>query len=160
MKTHKAFSEEILLSAYFNKHGQKSVTEIIKEYKDPFPAINFYQHANRHMKGNIEHWRRVNKITPPKKAKPVVLVEETMAVVDTPVESFSPHEQALDEFIEKGRQKLEYGNLPITATTFIQAIKAKAEIENKTKDRRYDALKSLFTGAAPKEVTDGPEKVL
>lgn len=160
MRQHRAFSEAVLVSTYFNKHGEYAITEVLKDFHDPFPAINFYQHAARHMKPNLEHWRRVFKVLPPsamvkKKLQAKDLVKQTMEVIDEPTLSQAAHEQALDEFIAKGREKLDYGNLPITATTFIQAIKTKAEMENKTKDRRYDALKQLFAGAAPKEKDAG-----
>lgn len=160
MKQHKAFAEQVLLSTYFYKKGEKAITEVLKEFKDPFPAVNFYQHANRHMKGNLEHWRRVNKLdkilarVEKQETKAKALVDQTLEVVEAPTASVSEHEQALDEFIAKGREKLKYNNLPITATTYIQAIKAKAEIESKTKDRRFEAMKTLFAGAAPK----GPDE--
>lgn len=84
------------------------------------------------------------------KTKELELLNNTMAVVETAPTSTLAHEQALDTFIDKGNHMVESGELKITATTYIQAIKAKADIQKSDKDRRYDALKSIFSGAAPK----------
>jgi hypothetical protein len=155
MKQHKAFSEALILSSYFDDNGAESLAEVVKRFNDPFPMVNVYQHCTRHMKGKIHRWRQIFKLEErslemKKKDRAAEILRDTMTVVDSPVVSQGEHVNALDEFIEQGRKKVASGQMPITAQTYVQALKAKAEIENKQKDRRYDALKSLFGGAAPK----------
>lgn len=162
MKQHRGFSEAMILSTYFDKDGAESLADVVKRYNDPFPMTNIYQHCKRHMKGREDRWLRALKLKErpknPKEERAKELVRQTMEVVDSPVSSQQEYEDALDDFIRVGRAKLGDGAMPVTATTFIQAIKAKAEIDNKTKDRKYDAMKQLFSFAAPKpEVSGEPE---
>lgn len=154
MKQHRAFREAVILSTYFDPNGAESLAEVVKRFNDPFPMVNIYAHTTRHMKQNIQRWRRLagleeKSLAMKKKDRAKELLTETMTVVEAPVSAQGEHVTALDEFIEQGRRKVASGQMPITAQTYVQALKAKAEIENKTKDRRYDALKSLFGGAAP-----------
>jgi hypothetical protein len=154
MRQNKSFTEALILSTYFNPKGAETLPQVVKRYKDPFPLISVYAHCQRHMKHNITRWRNVNKLAEKdakmiKRDRAKELVARTMEVVEAPIYSGGEHEQTLDEFIAKGRAELR--NIPVTATTLIQAIKAKAEIEAKQKDRRYDAMKTLFSGAAPKD---------
>jgi len=163
MRQHKAFSEAVILSTYFDSNGAESLADVVKRFNDPFPMVNVYQHCTRHMKGKISRWRKLFKLEEKsaamKKAERAKeLIADTMEVVEAPsLSSAGQHEQALDEFIAKGREQIS--NMPITATTLIQAIKAKAEIENKTKDRRFEAMKTLFSGMGPKDeaVQDVPQ---
>jgi len=121
---------------------------------EPFAYDTLYKHAKRHMQPKIEEWRRLHglqerTLAMKKKDRAKEILKETMEAVESPVQDQSEHVTALDEFIAAGRRKVDSGQMPITAQTYVQALKAKAEIENKTKDRRFDALKTLFSGAAP-----------
>lgn len=144
-----------MLCTYFDKNGAESLADVVKRFNDPFPMTNIYQHTTRHMRGKELRWRKALKleeksVAMKKKERAKEILNETLNAVEAPVYSQGEHIDALDEFIAAGRRKIEAGQMPITAQTYVQALKAKAEIENKTKDRRYDALKSLFAGAAPK----------
>lgn len=155
MKQHKAFSEAVILSTYFNPQGAESLAEVVKRFNDPFAMVNVYQHCTRHMKGKIHRWRRLFKLEEKsvamrKKDRAKEIIADTMTVVEAPVATGQNYEIGLDEFIEAGRKKLSEGTLPITATTFVQALKAKGELEAKSKDRRLDAMKAMFQGMGPK----------
>jgi K+-transporting ATPase c subunit len=77
-------------------------------------------------------------------------LDSTVAVVETlPTGPTTKYELGLDEFIEMGRAKLKIGDMNISAANYISAIKVKADIESRTKDRRLEMLRSMFAGAAP-----------
>lgn len=157
MKQHRAFAEAVILSTYFDPNGGENLNAVLKRFNDPLNYQVVVKHCQRHMKPKIQRWRALNGLVEKsaamkKKDRVKELIVGTMDVVEAPVSTGGEHEQTLDEFIAKGRKNLD--GITVTATTLIQAIKAKAEIENKTKDRRFDAMKSLFTGMGPQEEQD------
>lgn len=168
MKRNRDFSVALLLSSYFNPKGQESLPEVNKRFGEPFTQITLYKHTQRHMKPNVPRWMKLNGLEEKKNwhtalektkvatAEKLEVLENTMEVIDKTPSSFSPHERALDKFIQKGDEMVDDGLLKITAQTYIQAIKAKAEIESKNKDRRFNALREMFSGAAPKGDKDVP----
>jgi hypothetical protein len=83
------------------------------------------------------------------------IIQNTVNVVEADVIPRQPYEIALDEFIALGADRLRHGDMQISASNFVAAIKAKIDHERNTKDRRLDMLKNMFTGAAPKGVEDG-----
>ena len=145
-KAHKDFRYDMLKSTYFNPDGVETVTDVINRYGNPFKAPSFYAHLQRHRKKDVELGKKNYEIKQQDKA----LLPTTPATLITAVESevlaTAPHEQGLDEFIRQGRTKLSMDEMPITPTNFLQAIKIKADIEKSTKDRRLDAVKSMFKG--------------
>jgi hypothetical protein len=92
-----------------------------------------------------KNWQRAGIHKP----KPLQELENTISVVEGPMTP--KHEQALDAFIERGKAQLDLGQMNISAANYVQAIKVKADIDMRTKDRKLDMLKSMFAGAAPKQ---------
>lgn len=160
MREDREFTKAVILSTYFTEEGFESLTTVAKRFHVPFKTITLYTHCKNHMKPKIDVWRRhfglLEKTAVMKKREAAKeLMANTEGLVEAPVLSQAQHEIALDAFIAKGQKKLDFDNMPITPATFIQAIRTKAEIEKATKDRRYDALKNMFIGAAPKD--DNPD---
>jgi hypothetical protein len=165
MRRNKDYTVAILLSSYFNPKGQESLPEVNKRFGLPFTLITLYKHAQRHMKTNTARWMKLNGLEDKKnwqqalektkfiKEEELEALQNTIEYVEDAKSILQPHEYSLDKFIKKGSDMVESGEMKITATTYIQAIKAKSDIEKSNKDRKMDALKTLFTGAAPK--TDG-----
>lgn len=160
MKQHRAYTQAVILSTLFDKNGAESMKEANARFNDPFAYDHLYKHAKRHMEPRIHEWRRLHGLQEKtqamtKKARAGEILKETMQVVDAPVISRSRHEEVLDLMIEKGYEDVKSGRIRLTAQTLNAALKTRADIENKQKDRKYDALKQIFGGAAPKGGNDG-----
>jgi len=152
----------LLLSTYFNPKGQESLPEVRIRFGEPFTLITLYKHTQHHMKPNVARWLKHNGLTEKKnwqealeKTKLIntdklVELQNTIDVVEEYKSTLAPHEESLDNFIKKGSDMIKDGTMNITAQTYIQAIKAKADIEKSNKDRRFNALREMFSGAAPK----------
>lgn len=168
MKKDKMFREACMASTYFDPNGMETLLEVNNRYGQPFKMPTLYRHMSRHQADDIHiseklaesrgiqspNWQRRTRQTA-HKSLPVApgldkeAVENTVAIVEG--SNAKPEfEQALDEFIQVGRAKMDLGQVPISASNYIQAIKVKADIEMRTKDRRLEMLRGMFTGAAPK----------
>lgn len=146
MKKNKEFRYRCMKSTYFDPDGHETLSEINASFGSPFKVTAIYQHMKRHQFKDL--------ILAPKGGL-IDTVESTLEMLDAPIESKANHEIGLDDFIQEARNKLARGELQISATTFLQAIKIKMENEKGNKDRKFEALKTLFAGAAPKKDTDG-----
>lgn len=166
MQKNKQFRYDCMESLYFNPEGKETLTSVNFRYGSPFQMSLLYQHFKRHQwKDMVAAEQRLadsnvalppaRKLTSRTKEPPVHHAEELAALeaalpaVEGDVISTQPHERALDEFIRQAALKVRHGEIQINASSFLSAIKIKAEIEKNTKDRRLDAIKMLFKGAAP-----------
>lgn len=152
MKKSKDFRMRINASKYFNPHGTEAVMDVVRAHGSLFPKDQVYRHLRTHQSEG-------KAVVPTQVIDGKLVVDSrfkgTLEVVEgIPDNSTSNHELGLDDFIKKGRQQLAAGQLQITAGTFLNAIKIKADIEKGTKDRRMEALKAMFAGAAPKKQDD------
>lgn len=146
MRKHDDFRRRIIQSSYFNPMARENLMDVLAAFGEPFASGTLYQHIRRHQPRDI--------VKAMKKYEPIPLLAPTLQVIEAePGASTTNHEIGLDDFIQKGREKLAMGELQITATTFLQAIKIKADNEKGNKDRRLDALKTMFRGAAPSGAT-------
>lgn len=152
MKKNTQFRFKIFNSSYFNPESTRGPMRVNKEYGNPFSYGNLYRCLKVHHGAQL--------------INPTVQVVDGHLVIDNrlkpayeivegiPPGSVTNHELGLDDFIAKGREKLARGELQITASTFLTAIKTKMDNDAKTKDRRADMLQGLFKGAAPKAIDD------
>lgn len=115
--------------SHFKRHQPKDVAKKIEDEKDAL---------HRDMKKGLV------------KLPPQYVSGIPLAVLGDDVK---PHEVGLDEFIKLGREKLNRGEMPINAATYLQAIKTKADIDKANKDRGVDVFKTMFKGAAPEPAT-------
>jgi hypothetical protein len=169
MKTDKAFREAVMNCTYFNINGTETLLDVNNRYAQPFKMPTLYRHMQRHQADDIQiseklasmngvstpNWQRRTRQTAHKELPTVPgidkeAVENTVAIVEG-ANTTPKFEKALDEFIAVGQAKMQIGQIPISAANYIQAIKVKADIEMRTKDRKLDMLKSMFAGAAPKQ---------
>jgi hypothetical protein len=162
MKKDRDFRDACLASTYFNPDGKETLMAVNNKYGHPFKMPTLYRHMTVHQAEDIrmsEKLAEIRGIQTPNwqrrttrgqdKQIDVQAVENTVALVEG--KNVKPSfEQALDEFIEVGRAKMSARDIPISAANYIAAIKVKADIEMRTKDRRLDLLKGMFQGAAPK----------
>lgn len=137
MKKHPQFREQIMASTYFNSLGSKNMLQVVHDWGDPFKPSAMYQHIKRHQARDLI---KVDKLEEARVIPPVV------EAVESSVTSATEHERGLDEFIRDGRNKLSRGELSMTASSYLQAIKIKSDIEKNTKDRRMEMIKQFFGG--------------
>lgn len=137
MKANPAFRSRFVNSTYFNTDGTESAAEVLYAYHMPFTLSLMYAHIRRHMQSQIKKAEMIQ-------ASKAIDVDPLL-IVESPTASSGEHEQGLDDFINEGRAKLAVGELQINATSFLQAIKIKADIEKSTKDRRLDGIKAFFS---------------
>lgn len=148
MKKNKDFRYRIMTSTYFHPEGQESAAEVVHAFGDPFKLSTFYAHLQRHQaKDLIKAQQRFDIKHKTDKPDAKLIIGAVEGTVENTGEA---HEQGLDEFIRDGRALLASGELKVTATTFLQAIKIKSDNEKSTKDRRLEAMKAIFKSAAPK----------
>lgn len=175
MKKHKDYRYACMRSTYFDPNGGESLKAVNERYGNPFILPTLYRHMTRHQKKDIEIsetmasisgepskvWQRNTNQTSHKREaeKEVIkksedLIANTVDVVEADVLPRQGYEIGLDEFIALGRDRLKRGDMSISSSNYIAAIKVKAEIERTTKDRRLEMLKNMFVGAAPKKEID------
>lgn len=115
---------------------------VVHDFGDPFPMSNIYIHMMRHQESDIQRARtRFKEVEHPQNK-----MIKAAGAVEGQVLAAAPHEVTLDEFIREGRALLLRNELSITATTLLQAIKIRADVDKTTKDRRLDMIKNFFAG--------------
>lgn len=146
MRKHEDFKLAIMNSSYFNHKGTETASQVLLRYEAPFNIKAFYTHCGRHQKKDMiarkmrmEILKQSGLPAPNIQGVPIDLIKK-------PKEE-GEFRMGLDEFIAAGRAKLNRGELPITAQTFLQAIKIKVDDESKNKDRGADLFKTMFKGA-------------
>lgn len=148
LKNDKVFRERIFLSSYFTDN-KESPNKVNTSFGSPFKRVTLYFCLRQHH--GSDALRPATKVTSTGKVLVDQRFKPTFEVIESvPGLPTTNHELGLDRFIEKGRAKLESGEMQITATTYLQAIKVKMDNDAKTKDRRLDMLSGMFKGAAPK----------
>jgi hypothetical protein len=136
MKAHGDFRLAVLNSNMFNRKNPETLPQVMYRYNiTQFSRPALYQHIKKHMQVELA-----------KDEPPVIISGIPIDVVGADIK---PHEIGLDHFIKLGTEKLKRGEMPITASNYLQAIKTKADIDKSNKDRKVDVLKSMFAGAAP-----------
>jgi hypothetical protein len=151
MKNNEQFRTAVMRSTYFKPDGVDSLAQVLRDFNDPFKLSTVYLHMQRHQESDLMLARkRFAKLPPEKK---IILPGDNVpgqaiAVVEGDVVSQEQHELGLDEFIRKGREMLEENKLPITATTYLQAIKIKSDNNKSAKDRRMEMIKQFFSGGS------------
>lgn len=136
MKRNPTMREQVLSSSYYNPNGNESLIQVFKRWNAPFPTQTIYSHMRRHQ------------------SKPVAAIELAAPVQAVPIEdleevtprSGTAHERGLDEIISKGRNMIRSGELKLTTSALLTAIKTKSEIEKSKKDQGLEAMK-LMAGA-------------
>lgn len=143
MKKHPEFREQINASKYLDPMGSETLLAVVHRWNDPFGASAMYQHMKRHQSRDLI-----------RAEKAAVAAATPFAVIEAPVDGQSQHDMGLDEVITLGRRSVASGQIKITGSLLLQAIKIKADIEKSTKDRRLDAVKMMkgaFSGSSPQE---------
>jgi hypothetical protein len=143
LKKNKDVRDRVLQSTYFNPYGNEALLSIFHDIGDPFPPSSIYTHIQRHQTRDI--------IKAEKRLDNLDNAAVAVSLVETGTSNYPQHIEGLDEFIREGREKLARKDLSISSSTYLQAIKIKAEIERSTKDRKADLLKTMFAGAGPTE---------
>lgn len=151
MKAHPDFKKQILESNYFTKDGEETMMEVVHRWGDPFIAVTMYAHFRRHMRPDM-----VAREIAFKKNAPLDEVNKVLEGVVGEMSSDTPHERALDEFINKGRILLTSGDMSINAATFLKAVQLKMDKERATKDRGMEAFKMMSGAFKQKETENDP----
>ena len=147
MKKNQDFRYRCMQSTYFNPQGSESLMDVVHAFGDPFKSSAMYQHMKRHQtKDLIKAAESFDENGNGVLNNPAIT--NTVRMLDRPSEATENHEIGLDEFIQQGRDKMVRGEMQITANTYLQAIKIKADIQKSNKDRKLDAMKALFGGAS------------
>lgn len=133
MKRNKNFTERLFSSKYFDKTSDESLPQVIRDFQAPLNVQSVYVCLKRH---HLQYTTDLKKF------------ENTIQLID-PQAGETEHELGLDEFIKRGREKVNTGEIAINATSYLAAIRIKADIEKSSKDRKLDMLKQMFQGAAP-----------
>ena len=141
---HKDFRYRLMNSTYFVPAGTESASEVLAAFGSPFGTSTFYAHMSRHRHQDlIKAQKKYDQLQDrTHKPDPKALIQ----VVEGDVIQRSEHELALKEIVAEGRAKLAAGDMTITLTGMINASKALADIDKSTKDRRMDAVKTMFKG--------------
>lgn len=143
MKKNKDFRFRIMQSTYFNPQGNETMMDVVHTWGDPFGSSIMYAHFKRHQAKDLiraaSRFDDKGNLMIDKRMKPTVEVIEHIDPKAT-----TNYELGLDEFIQSGRDKLARGEMQVSASTFVAAIKTKSDIDKNTKDRRLDMIKAFF----------------
>lgn len=144
MKKKPGYTYRVFNSKYFNSQGQESLPDVWRSFGVDMHPQTIYNCLKRHFKNY-------------KPAVSMTLngdISQKLAATEGLLEGRIPlnsHEVGLEEFISQGREMVRRGEMAITASNYITAIKVKSEIDRTNKDRKLDLLKTMFSGAAPKD---------
>lgn len=119
----------------FNPQAVLGAQAFMDKYAIPLPYPVFARHLRNHI-----------IMAKNKPQEPMVLV--TNKPVEKLLEVLAPnvneHEQALDSFIAQFDEAVRSRQIKMTAKDGLQAIKIKADIENRNKDRSKDVFKMMM----------------
>ncbi len=127
-------------SKYFVPENRETILDVLKAEDCPISSANVYAHLQRHQNRDL--------IKAP-------IVPPIMDVLEGDREATTAYEKGLDDFIQEGRNKLARGEMEVSPTNFLQAIKVKGDLQKGMKDRRMEMIKNFFTG---ERKLDEPEK--
>lgn len=151
MRRNPKFKDDVLGSTYFDPAGTKGAAGVLVSWHKPFADQTLYKHIKNHMVTDVT-------LAEERRAKLLLGPVKTDILQTDPGTS---HMQGLEEFIAQGRTMLHQGRLQITGTTYLQAIKIKADVVEKNKDRKLDAIKAFFGAkAADGPPNDGPNPLI
>jgi hypothetical protein len=140
MQKKPAYTQRIFNSHYFDKQQVETIPQIFDLFKPPMNVQTAYNCLKKH--------HATKALTPAVKVddKGNLIVDQRFSTTTEIIEGtgVANHELGLDDFIRDGRAALRRGEMQITATNFLQAIKIKSDIEKSTKDRRMEMIKSFF----------------
>lgn len=139
---HKRFHDDLLNTTYFDPNGFESIPELIRRFK-----VNKslgYRNVMYHVTHHVAPVQKHNEIIKAEAAaaQKVISEKELAQAIAVPTAD-TEYERALDTTIEMYHQQLKTGKLKLTVNTGLQAIKTKAEIESKNRDRKLDFLKAF-----------------
>lgn len=145
-KRHKDFRYRLMRSSYFIPDGTESAAEVLAAFGMPFGSPVFYAHMKRHRINDLVRSRKKFDTHKEVKTYSDAMAGDVITTVEGEVLAGSQHELALKEIVAEGRAKLKAGDMQITLSGMINASKALADIEKGTKDRRLEAVKTMFKG--------------
>lgn len=145
LKHNPEIKKRVLATSYFSPAGTESLLVVFREAGVEFPASSIYSHAQRHEQNALARARRQ-----------YLKSEASTAIVLPAVtkHSDSDYQGSLNEFIAAGRIKLANNDLRITASTYLTAIRIKADTNNADAERKIEMLKTIFAGASPHSKDD------
>lgn len=132
-------------SKWLDWSGTGNVADIIRQYNVDISYTTVMGHMKRHLKPMFDAQKEKAAIKEFIGNEKLVTQNQLKEVVTGEVISEKAnHEAALDNFIDKFQTMVRNDEIQITATTGLQAIKIKAEIQKGNKDRKLDALKLMM----------------
>lgn len=146
---HKKFHEDLLNSTYFDQNSVEGIPQIVKRWK--VQKSLGYRNVMTHVARHLAPVKRYND----EKALEIVTQEERQPLpVNLQIEDGeTAYVRALDDVISEFHTKVKEGKIKLTAQSGLQAIKIKADIETKNKDRKLDFLKA-FSAMGQKKQND------
>lgn len=151
MQKNPDFRRRVMASRYFRPEGTESLAAVVHDYGDPVKLPLVYMHMQRHQPADLLRAKRRFTEARREIEAPLPAEAEVLKSVDSSVLTQGDHERGLDDFIQQGRDLLVQQKMKISATTFLAAVKIRAEIDKSTKDRRLDMIKAFFTGGGKRD---------
>lgn len=124
VKNNKQLLKRIYDSSYFIPHSEDSLRKIAQDYKEYFSYPALINHVKKHQFINATDYKD-------KMMRQVVKQAETKVIM----ERFQPN-NVQDAVINKGMEKLESGEMNLTATHLLKAAKDKFDAQAKTRDQQ------------------------
>lgn len=170
MKKDEKLKRRIYNSSYFDPSSPESLNALADDYVGLFSRASLYNHVRKHgiITPSAAKYRK-DKIIAAAKGDVIPLkggdhinsaveavgklVPQVMGdvIAGTPLAPDSLYEQSLDDIIIVGMDDFKKGKIKLNAATLLTAIKIKADIESKTKDRKADfvaAMAAIVAGGA------------
>lgn len=157
LKKHQDLKLALMNSSYFNADGVESVPQVLARYNVSIPLTNMYTHFKRHQAKDLENRRlqvALKQVEDAREHKQLIKrTEGPVAIQGVPIDvlgdDYKPeHVLGLEEFIKAGREKMRRGEMPFTASNYLQAIKIHSEIDKAKQDSKVDVFKTMFAGAS------------
>lgn len=132
----KKLSERIYQSTHFNPSGIESLLKIQQSHSEDFGYDSLKNHVKRHQFISQRDFDQ-------KRAELIMKSQE-----DKVVEKMVKHEDVRNKIMLKGMEKLDAGEMPISANNMISAARDQGNWEAKKADQQLQLLEMVFLYAS------------
>lgn len=126
----------------FNNYSHMTVLDFQKIYTPDLSYASLRKHVNNHI--SIVKPPPVNTIVPHYEGKRESQESKQLALKSEEQASKEDFENTLDEFISQFDEAIRLKQLKLTVKDGLQALKIKADLVSKNKDRKADILKKMI----------------
>lgn len=150
--------QRVSKAAFRREPGDETLQDIAKELH--ISSAGMYNHAKKHLSIR-DDTPDVREVRVAKKVNDIKAAAQKKVELAIDHDDVLPEDEsiaALKEYILQGHAMIREGKLPITAQSFLQAVRIDVDYKSKQKDRQVDIIKTMyrFASGQTKEANANP----